>query len=463
MKPPLLSLLAVALGFGFSRVVPGNSGSWNTAATLIPDSARPDDSAGKAAGEGAVRPQKKAEEEQADWQSAAKAWMKGDPAGFYQWLIQRGIPPDDEMLMDLFSEWVKKDVDAAFTAALSLPPDFQNRHEVPGLMDSMLREALDQPGGLRACWKWIPQAIDGRDGFIYPSSAWLKSAPPEEWAAFLKSNTRNSIYESSLSSLLGAYWAGTDREAAMVWMRSLPPMLRQGAFSGIMEIWSKQDPAAALSYLATNATADERESAHVALATMAQKDPAAALEWWEKNLGVSLNGSLDEIYAVWCDGKSAQALEYSRGINDPGLRHQCLTVWGQVASAREVLAALEELPRGPDRLVLLDAFSSNGDNWEKNSTADIRRLLSLEPPETISYELTKNISIAYTRQDPAAAFRWAGTLPENRQTESLSWILRGWTDEVAAAQAVDQLRESAFKTAAQKALQEKLGESGRYR
>lgn len=454
MKTLLSALLSVAFGFGLSRMIPGPPSGREPSANSIPASVPANNPSGNSGRASATKETEKTTSAESDWRAAAKAWAAEDPSGFCEWLVKRGIPPDEALLFQMFAGWVKQDLEAAFTAARNLPGDFYDREGVPGLLDVMMNQALEMPGGLSGVWKWIPLMEDQKNGYIVPDLKCLTFSPPEGVAAFLKDKASGKGYMGLLVSQFGGFWAEKDLPAAMAWMNGLSGPLKTLATTGIMQAWSKQDPAAALKYLATEASTEARGDSHMALAALAEKDPKAALDWWEKNLGVTNWQTLPGIFKVWCKADSAQALDYSMEISDPGLRRQCLAAWGERAQSGEVLKACEEMPEGRDRQALVEAFAANENNWGK-STDDIRRL-EKEPSDRITPEMANTVSRSYAYQDPAAAFAWAGTLPENLQAASLTWILDIWKDNAAAAQVFKKLPEGSFKNTAGKLINDRI-------
>ncbi|MES2709438.1 MAG: hypothetical protein V4726_22760 [Verrucomicrobiota bacterium] len=450
MKTLFPSLLAIAAGFGVSRLISRDfvvaagspvsavpSAANSSVVTTIPFGP------GKATAASGGH----------DWKTAAKAWAEADPAGFYQWMIKRGIPPDREAMITLFTTWVKQDPDAAFEAAFNFPADFQASFEI---LDLLLETSLNQPRGLEMALKWSPAVEEQVRGYSGPKGPWLTSAAPERIGELLAKGATGKMFSGGMLRTFAEFWASRDQAAALAWMRSLPPALKSGAARGIIENWTAGDPAAALHYLATDAGTSERFYGFVPLAELAKTDPAAAVGWWEKHKGISDFNSLNQIYQKWCASGSREAMDYSMAVEDPTLRRNCLAAWSTHAPKDQVMTLIPQMPEGQDRSTLIENLSKYSGQAESQDF--LRRLVSAGGSD-ITPQLAGMVSRNLTYSDPGTTLNWVGTLPENLQSSALPNVFNAWRDQFAASRAVDQLPDGAFKTAAQKALRDKL--SGR--
>ncbi|MES2708627.1 MAG: hypothetical protein V4726_18680 [Verrucomicrobiota bacterium] len=476
MKTLPVSLLCLAAGFTLSRLPPSGTGHVAVEAKVPASAAAaspgksepftiPKDFSGKETdgGSGVLRPAAGG-----DWRAAATAWAEADPEGFYDWLVKRGVPPGMETLRILFSAWVQRDANRAFEAAFNLPEDFQRQKF---LLDHMLGEVLKNPGGLAAALKWCPKVEEQINGWGWPGEEWFNSSPPGEIAATLAREASGQGFRSSMMDQFAAFWAGKDHAAAMAWMESLPASLRANAFRGIMKSWGKEEPAAALEYLATQGRSGDRFNAYEPLTALAKTDPKAAVDWWENNLGVADYNSLNRIFTEWCKADAKEARDYALSVEDPTLRRNSLEAWGKAAKSDAVRKAIEEVPDGPDRATLLQALSTSTATYrhEKGSEGavkqgdDLQFLLGIAEKggPSVTPGLIGNISMTYAYRDPAAAFARTGTVPENLQFGVAYQVLGIWKDNVAAAQAVDQLPDGPFKTTARRALQKSLSDPHR--
>lgn len=441
MKKMLPGLLTLILGFGASRLF--NASPWEE---WEEDGSHPPIS--KQLAGPALKPPRSVSLE-GDWKPAAETWAEEDPAGFYKWLVARGIPPGGDVLRILFRSWVRQDADAAFEAVFNLPGDFQRQEEV---LDQMMGWALAQPGGLGAVLKWMPQVEKQLRSWSSPGEEWMRTGPPQDIARILAQHASGNGYSGTLLSQFAAYWGSQDMPAAMDWMRTLRPEIRADVFTGIMRIKAEKDPAAALVYLATEATSEERFHAYEALGKLAKTDPKAALDWWERNLGVADYNSLRQIFGQWCRQNALEARDYALSIEDPTLRRDSLISWADTAPAGDLLEAIAQESGTQNRKSLMDAMAVKIPRDEADAEK-IREFVEqgIQHGVTPVYAAAVSRSFA-TYRDAGAALEWVTHLPEAYQEESVGAVLSVWKDKVAAAQAVEKLPEGPMKAAARQHL-----------
>ena len=390
-----------------------------------------------------------------DWKPAAEAWAAEDPEGFCRWLVERGMPPGPEVLTILFSAWVKRDVDAAFTAAFNLPADY--RKAVPAstlpLLDQMLQTALNQTGGLAAIVKWLPQAEEQIDLWNETSGAWMKEKPLEETGALLAKHFSGNNFSGMMLHQFARHWAMQDPQAALSWVHSLKPNQGWEAFRGLLETWSLSNPAEALRYLATDATSAERINVHTPLAELAKTDPKAALAWWENNIGIPGDNTAFKIFREWGRNNVAEAFDYVLAMEDPTLRNYSLKALSGVAKPDALLKSLEGGTDTRSRQTMLEALSGNVVH-SAESMAVLRNLAAQGPTSGVTSAIAARVSGRYAQGNPAVALEWVATLPEVFQAESVRAVFSEWSrkDKVAAALAAERLPEGSIKTAAKNVL-----------
>jgi len=437
MKPLFFSLLSVALGLGaslFFRDPAGGAKSPSLAGAISPVNQAPATPARRLSLEGG-------------WKPAAIAWAAEDPAGFYQWLVDRGIPPGEEVLELLFSAWLERDDDAAFTAALNLPGDFQRGKTLA----VMLNHTLEREGGLKLALQWMPWVEGQIFQWAQPGDAWMKSLPPDQIAASLAGMASPRGYSSSLIHQFAAFWSKTDRPAATEWLDTLGPEQRAQAFEGLMETWAKEDPEAALNYLASGAaTTNERQSASRPRLELAETDPKRALGWMEETIGLPGSNAMRDIFGQWCKRASAEAREYCLGVSDPALRREYLAWWSVSAQLNNVLETLSQTPAGTDRNTILETLASKSS--EENNNAALRQFVEKAGPDGIPVNTVAAISREYSKQNPEAALAWVASLPEVFHSETVGFVLSAWKDKIAASLAVERLPDGPLKEAGRRSL-----------
>lgn len=389
----------------------------------------------------------------ADAQAALRQWAEHDPAGLCQWLIERGVPPDDEVLVPLFTTWVKQDIDAAFTAAFNLPGDFQREESV---LWQMLNAALDSPDGLAAVWRWIPLVEEQISGFGGGSDTWIDLDDPRPQAELLAASS-GKLYSNALVTQFSRAWAARDRAAVMEWMQTLRPELRSAAAGGLIDAWTEQDTQGALDYLATTAGTAERFYTFKPLIKWAETDPRGALEWLEENLGIADGNATRNIFSRWRAQfrSSSEVLEYIFNVEDPVLRHQYFGAWSEITDSSSLVQALQSLPPGAERAELIKQSSNHG--HPGMDMTPWRDFLADPAHSDIPPQVASIAAMSYAYGQPDAALAWAMSLPERLREQSVEYVIDTWKrrDPVAAAQAVEALPVGPVKDTALRQLQPK--------
>lgn len=227
--------------------------------------------------------------------------------------------------------------------------------------------------------------------------------------------------------------------------------MHRDAFSGFIENWTGEDPAAALDYLATKADSGERQAAFVPLAELAKKDPKAAFTWLEENLAVADSTGVRLVIDAWCQTKPSEARDYVFSIEDPALRRNALASWSQSTKARDLLRVIEDTPAGADRTTMVKSLWSKA-SGDPNESAAVREFVQNAGPERLPADTVGAISSEYARRDPEAALTWVAGLPEAYQSYSIGFVLAAWPDKVSAALAVERLPEGPMKAAGRQRL-----------
>lgn len=436
MKTIQLSMLGLALGFVAARWLPASAGD-------------PVKKPAPAAPRVTFTPAKPARglSMEGDWKPAADAWAKEDPAGFYEWLVARGTPPEEGVLHALFSEWVKRDPDAAFEAAFNLPGDYGREHEL--LMD-VLNHSLGGIAGLKTAIKWAPFVDEQTKVWSSPPPGWMKDMPVEEIKALLAENGGpTGSYVSMLAGFFAKDLAKTDLPAALDWMRTLDHG-RRGVFSGIMETWAETDPKSALKYLAEEGRSSEQWDAHAPLAKLAETDPRAAMDWWEQYRGVPDPNCVRKIFQPWCDRNPVEARDYAMSIEDPALRRHCVSAWVAKAKTADVMEAYRSTEDSATREALVTSLTQVGRGGSDDK--DLRDLVAGGSLPEVTPAMAASISRNMAQDTPAEALQWTATLPERLQSAGMVAVMARWKDKVAAAQAVENLPDGPAREAARKAL-----------
>ncbi len=402
-----------------------------------------------------------------DWQAAAEAWAAEDPAGFYDWLVSRGIAPGEEVLLLLFEAWLKQDVRAALAALENLPPDYGS----PGdrLYSRIVDLCLQEPGGLEAVLPYVwclPSPDDGASD-AEPAPDWLTSIPPATLAAFFASHVQPGGFYAGLVSQFTEFWAGKDLRAARAWVDTLDPQLRPAAQRGVMMSWAAQDPKGVLSWLATEASSAEKSESWAPLNALVVSDPRAAVELAVQDWNRAQFLSTGQAFGPWVTKEPAAALAFALAQEDPAIREKCLATFAQNRSSGEAADALRTLTTPEDRETVLRNFDAENDAFipgrgpllpgpdpfaTQPPTAE--QAAAIKKAEDEGRALIQRTSPVFAaecadiaRRDAPLAFGIAANLPPEYSPAALAAVLAQWPGPEAVA-AVERLMDSDAKSAA---------------
>lgn len=98
--------------------------------------------------------------------------------------------------------------------------------------------------------------------------------------------------------------------------------------------------------------------------------------------------------------------------------------------SEDVRVAIGEVQDERNRTTLIETLARSSQDRE---TGTFLRQLVETGDSGVTLAVVGNVSRQYTYKEPAAAFAWTGTLPENLQSAAVGMVIGTWRDQVAAA------------------------------
>ncbi|MFT4548283.1 MAG: hypothetical protein ACI8XO_001948 [Verrucomicrobiales bacterium] len=218
------------------------------------------------------------------------------------------------------------------------------------------------------------------------------------------------------------------------------PRRRGWAAMSAVTGWASNDPAAAISYIAS--VEDEREKGMLnqgLIAGLARTDPTAATKY--------VFAMDTERRANTPEGESGPGQDRGRGGWETDRQMETIAN-AQLRIGNEAATTWAEgLPDGDLKSA---AFDRVAENLARNDPASAAAWVAEHANEDYSSRAVREVAEEFGRTDPAAAIKWAEALPEERQADALRETLEEWTrsDPTAASTYLSEMQESPARDAA---------------
>ncbi|GAA5127867.1 hypothetical protein JIN84_08070 [Luteolibacter yonseiensis] len=267
----------------------------------------------------------------------AAACAKSRPEEFFRWLLKADPQPAPEVVEEFFSAWIARNPDAAYRAALRLPPRFGYDRENRFFFNKLLRETLASDPA--AALRWAGR-LDGvvTGGFTLrladENFKHLDRLNPGEVRVALDNLPIGGL-TVAMADIYASFLARTDAAAALRWATSLGVDHQNALMPMALYHLLKKDPAAALEFIKTAPSSIRQYAATSAFDTSSAPAIFAGMKWLQEEMGVSaytgLSNLLNPLYRA--DPKAAQA--YVESLGERGQ---------QVAAVRGLAEAASDKP-----------------------------------------------------------------------------------------------------------------------
>ncbi len=377
-----------------------------------------------------------------EWKAEAAAWAAEAPAEFCAWLVERGVPPGEEVLQLLFTAWVNQAPRSALAALENLPAGYL--HSSCDLYKVLIIAVLKQPRGLEIALPWMGRVDPGRRAFGPEVTGWMTALPPDAMAVYLATHSQPGDFYEQLVGHFAGWWAEQDRAAAMKWVRTLEPRLQSSAFGEAMKNWAEKEPRAVVAWLNEQPDGVLPYGGEALIVALAEAEPRTAMEYALHDHRVGAAAAVRTVFDFWSLKDAPAALAFARTLGDREMRQRCLRSYARGRPADEVAALISSLPVPEDREAVLGTLTEAADPFAP----------SFLPPSDDPASPSEKARAVFTaecgeiaRRDAPRAFDLAANLPTVYRPAALAAVLTQWQGPEGAA-AVERMDDGPAKESA---------------
>ncbi|MBK1818158.1 hypothetical protein JIN84_21220 [Luteolibacter yonseiensis] len=296
----------------------------------------------------------------------AAGCAKSRPDEFFRWLVKADPQPDLEIVAAFFQEWIRRDPDSAYRAALSLPGRFgfrENRFFVLELQELFKRDPL---AALRWCGR-IEGIIGDGPVMNHSKDVAEKQFPrldPEEVRSLLN-RARVGSATVWMADAYAQWLADSDPRAAIRWGESLNVEFQTTILPMVFLRWAEQDPKAAMEYIRNAPSHIRQYAALFAMPAGSAAEIFTGMKWLEQEMGISsyagINNLMGRLYGK--DEKAAQ--DYVVSLEPGGQREAAVRGLAEAACGRPetVLSLVVNLPDELQLEATNSAFLTRMPGW----------------------------------------------------------------------------------------------------
>ena len=281
---------------------------------------------------------------------------------------------------------------------------------------------------LKACEYAYEASLDGADeGLLREAvSAWARTDPSSasRWASALRSPMLRDL---AISAVYGV-WTQSDREAAIVSLRSLQGAAsRSSAVSGLAR-GSDRKPKEALGWTASLSAPLREKTLQQAFGSWLRRDPQAAAEWLARQPAEIQLPLAPRLAAEWAR-------------KDP----QSALYWCRIGTTGKLTGP--QLPPGPVQRRAMDAALASFVGSDPEAAAAWMMTPTGRP---FFAPRVSSIASSWASMDPVAAAGWASSLSSGRERETaVGAVSSTWTrsDPAEALRWIQGIRRSSDRNA----------------
>ncbi|MES2709916.1 MAG: hypothetical protein V4726_25185 [Verrucomicrobiota bacterium] len=361
--------------------------------------------------------------------AAMKQWAELEPQGCFQWY--RAITPSqwllvsgyDDLTSVLFRTWARKDPEAAMRAARSVAhrEDFSSAQwEVASAV-----MGTDLTKGLRlACDPGMPVSPNSR----LTAALWEKdpAAFVKSAGELLSSGVENRFLNEGRTKALelwykqdpAAAWAAVNAMPRTDRVRLLPQLLKQATAAAGVE-----QAAALLSSVPAGSV--KSRAGRELLKSWAKTDPEAAIAWMGQNLPSNRADAMGQIITSAAETHPEKALKLVSGLEAGPMRDRAMAgladgVGDDAEKAAPVVSWLLSQPADEGRRGALGKLTSA---WVEQSPEQADAFLKSAAPGEVPDGLAADLAHYHFSNGADSALKWALTLGENQREQAVSSII----------------------------------------
>jgi len=351
------------------------------------------------------------------WRVILDRWINSSPRSLFDALIatakgQKGLPLDWELTSWFFTQWAKKDPDAAIAAMRE--PGAQSTQPWQLLVAQSILNS-DPERGLQLMADWhIEHYGPPMDGVV----KWA-AASPQHAAEFTIAHPAGFVSQLAIDSIANV-WAKTDPATAVKFAQSQTGELASRLANTVFKQWASMDLDAASGWLA-KATDQIRTALSPALMeSWAKHDAPAALSWSASNLsGVQLAQAITGVM----DGAAVKDINAAASLVTEIPPGEARSKAAAVVAQKWFPSFFSGAPIPPDAIKWISTLDENSIKrvlgqvsftWSGLDPQGMAHFLSTVHSDWIPDFTLSQVATEWARTDPKGALQWSSTLPGDR-------------------------------------------------
>ncbi len=351
-------------------------------------------------------------------------WVEIAPRHMFDTLIQnyknsRGL--DDQVFGTLanalFSEWPKRDPDAAIAALNESGEVGMGRHWRFEVAYAMVDKDIER--SLKLMSEWGTDIGFGTSG-LRAVAKWAQS-DPRHAAEFLLAHPQTSHVSRGIIEEIGKVWGKSDPATALDFAANRTDTLARTLGEAALKQWSERDLNEAANWLASADSFTRNRMSAAFVEAWGKKDPASALSWCEENLsGLTLNNAVAGVVKGTAAKDLAGAAALVASMEPSSARAEAAAAIsrkmfpdsfsGPKTTTPEALAWLAQL----DPNSMRRATGEISWSWAGSDVKSMAAFLSTADPDAISPYCYNIAARELARKGPSAALEWASQLPTEK-------------------------------------------------
>jgi hypothetical protein len=360
-------------------------------------------------------------------------WVEIAPRHMFDTIVAsyknpQGLPVD-QLASTLFSEWAKRDPDAAIAALNENHDSVAGRHWRFDVAYSMVEKDVER--SLRLISEWNCDIGFGTMG-LRAVAKWAQ-ADPRHAAEFMAAHPQTAHVARGIMEEIGKVWGKNDPAAALDFAANRTDALARTLGEAALKQWSERDLNEAANWLASADSFTRNRMSAAFVEAWGRQDPASALTWCEENLsGLSLNNAVAGVVKGTAAKDLAAAAALVASMEPSSARAEAAAAIsrkmfpdsfsGPKKTTPEALAWLAQLDPNSMRRVTSEVAWS----WGASDVKSMADFLSAADPDAISPYAYNIAARELARKGPSTALEWASQLPPEKALVAGGEVFAEW-------------------------------------